>query len=347
MCPVKDRSNKILKEMKHLILEESFFKKLDVTTYMDLLVNEIELFEYKENTALFIEGDEPNYIYIVMTGIVEVFIKRSSTNNPELIINDVHKNHGEFVITKINSKNTKSSAKNSGKSEKSLFRIENVTVDDKYILKKTLKVGEAFGEKRFFKKKTRNTIAIAGDQNTEIIQISKKSLEKVFREYRMQNLNMIWPCLRECSFFKGVTNETLEKLLLSTKIKTYNTNTLVCKQGHRLKYIHILKKGTIKVLRKVKTSILTNHNELIQSYKKEHSEMPDNLILDVDNIFEGATIGDYEFFNDVPLQNSFLTSMPVEMITIKKGDITTNFSNEELVLTRFNIKTLPENNKLV
>ena len=107
-----------------------------------------------------------------MTGIVEVFILRSQANDPELVINNIHKNHGEFNITKVNKTNTVTSEKNN---VRGLFRIENFIVDNKYILKKTLKVGQAFGEKEMFKNQKRCTIAIAADENTEIIQISKKS----------------------------------------------------------------------------------------------------------------------------------------------------------------------------
>lgn len=308
--PNEDRSVSDTKQLCDIFQKGDFFKQIQPNNYMQGLVNMITLEKYKAKSIIFKEGDVGDAFYIILTGQIDGFLEIKEKNFDELI-----------GLTPENSKIDKQKQSNVGR---------------EYVF--TLFKGEAFGEFALQSTNTRSHTCVASE-DTELIKVSQKSFMALVNHHKVGIYKDIITLLDDCQLFRGITQDIKYKLIEKCNVEKYPANCVIIKQNEFPMYIYIIKKGGIKILRKIKKKKVENWQNLRNIYTEEFDSLADEIIMEIEELTDKSFICDYELVHQLCMRNTVLTTQPAELIRISIYDLMD-------ILSPNNIKTIGSNCKV-
>lgn len=200
----------------------------------------------------------------------------------------------------------------------------------------TIYPSEDFGCSSLLEDLPRLYTAVAS-RKAELIKVTKNDFLKYMKKKKNIIYDEILPFFERSLIFKDIKRETKEKLAIRSSVIKHRANTVIIRQNDKPHEIYIIKKGLVKVLRKINKNSVGNIESIKQNFEKEFEQMEDEVILEVSEIGDSATFCD-EILNFTPMKNTILTSMPTELICISALDIMHILSPSEIEGFKMNMK---------
>ncbi|EAR90833.2 cyclic nucleotide-binding domain protein (macronuclear) [Tetrahymena thermophila SB210] len=244
----------------------------------------LKLEEYPSDHILFQQGDLGDKYYIIVKGKVQI-----SINIPQ------------------------------GKGKNQTFKLKEVG---------QIGIGMSFGELALLFNSIRNATIKTIEQSAFIV-LTKDIFSNYMKFKTPPNAEEI------LKFFDQLESFQEQKLALPQKIqivskcdtKNYVSNAAIVLQGKPVDSLSFIKKGLTKVYRKVKFKVNTITGEIDPKDCSDPSEFDiqngyfKELFLEIDEIYEGNLISEYELLNYKPSYVSILAYTPTEIISINRNDL--------------------------
>jgi CRP-like cAMP-binding protein len=209
-------------------------------------------------------------------------------------------------------------------------------------------------------------------KDTELIKIYKKDFAKIIERYKEKVSEDINEIMANCGLFKGMSPSIIKKLSEISKVESYNGDSVVIKQGEMPTNLILIKKGNLKVLRKIYQADIQDNSNLMAAFKEHtvHTErgfgktsgfnksarratgqayagMKEYVLLEVDTLGQKEYLCDFELVHQVPMVNTFYASMPTELIVISIYQAIEIFSESDIQIMGVNSRKYPNNQKIL
>lgn len=88
---------------------------------------------------------------------------------------------------------------------------------------------------------------------------------------------------------------------------------------------------------------MPNVEALQALYSDEYDLMENEIIMEIDELYEKAHLCDYEIIYQCAMKNTILTTMPTELISLGIYDIMSIIKSTDIKILRQNVKKFPSN----
>ena len=234
-----------------------------------------------------------------------------------------------------------------------------------------LKAGQTIGETCLMNYCVRGC-SVKCAKDTELIKIYKKDFSKIIERYKEKVSEDIYEIMVNCGLFKGISPAVIKKLSAISKVESYNGDSVVIKQGEMPSNLVLIKKGNVKVLRKIYQADIQDNSNLMTAFKqhtvhkergfaktsgfnksdggatgKAYTALKEYVLLEVDTLSQKEYLCDFELVHQVPMVNTFYASMPTELIVISIYQAIEIFSESDIQILGVNSRKYPNNEKIV
>ena len=341
--PCEKRTEKMLLELMSFTKDFKIFENISMSIEHQNICSTMTIHRYKPNETIVKQGDPGDSFFYILTGTVNV---RLTLNIDTGLTSNEKKKNDLDDVENIENKNNQS--------EKKDEEINVITVDKNIGV---LKAGQTFGELSLLYGTPRSA-SIVSVTNSALIKIDKEPFDKYVKNIFENQLQDQIEFLKICPIFNKIDQDLLIKLGIRTEVKKYSTGQIILKPDLKYEQIYIIRRGTIKVMKKIK--FIKNEKKFMENERKKlrknqpkkknfyedlntkmqiendiilekmslgpsNEDIENNNYINKDLTLESLKIGDifpsYYTINGLNLDVSFIADNPSDIIIVKLTDI--------------------------
>ena len=210
---------------------------------------------------------------------------------------------------------------------------------------------QGFGELALHCESVRNSSAIA-EKEVGLIVLTREAFLNHSKSGISSDFNKIIDFFRYFPPYFGLPDHEIEKFAAKASITKYPGNTLVLRQDDIVKEFYYIRIGKVQVIRRVKFRIdcITKKmipNAIENPYESELNEgIYQNILLDLDQLGNGASFGDFSALAGDISYETYITSSPSEIIILPAYEIKHIFSPQTLKTYKSLVKSYPTDSEL-
>ena len=227
------------------------------------------------------------------------------------------------------------------KKDKGDFDLED------YQHKFRLHSGESQDEQSLIAEKNRSYTVICSKVGTEQQQLTRVDYYQLLKTYKEGFYSEIRTIYDECLQFRGISKEVKQQLASRSYVAKYPANSVIIRQGEFPMNLYIIKKGSLKILRKIQKMHVNSWKTLRDKNMTEFDLMPEELIMELEDLQEKGHVCDYELVNQVAMQNTILTSQPSDIIYVSVYEIMAALSTIDVKTLQANVKKFPSDCEVI
>lgn len=181
-------------------------------------------------------------------------------------------------------------------------------------------------------------------EDCEFQTLSKDKYNTVIYEYNTDIIDEFYEIYNRNKFFNGIDKKTIQLLANLSKKTTFPADTIVQRQGEAPMNQYFVKKGSLKILRKVSINDVENKDNLKANYLQIWKKLKSEIIFEQGAVEVGECFSTQEVMASTAYRNSILTIMPTELVyfsvydlmrAINVSDVRTFKLNVERIITDF------------
>ena len=311
--PCEKRTEKMLLELMSFTKDFKIFENISMSIEHQNICSTMTIHRYKPNETIVKQGEPGDSFFYILSGTVN--IRLTYKIDTGLTSNEKKKND---LIDEENVENKN----NQNQNEKKDDEINVITVDKNIGV---LKAGQTFGELSLLYG-TPRAASIVSVTNSALIKIDKEPFDKYVKNIFENQLQDQIEFLKICPIFNKIDQDLLIKLGIRTEVKKYSTGQIILKPDFKYEQIYIIRRGTIKVTKKIK--FIKNEKKFMENERKKlrknqqkkknfYEDLNSKMQLENDIILEKMSLGPSE--EDIENDNYINKELTLE--TLKIGDI--------------------------
>ena len=311
--PCEKRTEKMLLELMSFTKDFKIFENISMSIEHQNICSTMTIHRYKPNETIVKQGDPGDSFFYILSGTVN--IRLTYKIDTGLTSNEKKKND-------LNDEENIENKNNQNQNEKKDDEINVITVDKNIGV---LKAGQTFGELSLLYG-TPRAASIVSVTNSALIKIDKEPFDKYVKNIFENQLQDQIEFLKICPIFNKIDQDLLIKLGIRTEVKKYSTGQIILKPDLKYEQIYIIRRGTIKVTKKIK--FIKNEKKFMENERKKlrknqqkkknfYEDLNSKMQLENDIILEKMSLGPSE--EDIENDNYINKELTLE--TLKIGDI--------------------------
>ena len=309
--PCEKRTEKMLLELMSFTKDFKIFENISMSIEHQNICSTMTIHRHKPNETIVKQGDPGDSFFYILTGTVNV---RLTLNIDTGLTSNEKKKNDLDDVENIENKNNQN--------EKKDEEINVITVDKNIGV---LKAGQTFGELSLLYGTPRSA-SIVSVTNSALIKIDKEPFDKYVKNIFENQLQDQIEFLKICPIFNKIDQDLLIKLGIRTEVKKYSTGQIILKPDLKYEQIYIIRRGTIKVTKKIK--FIKNEKKFMENERKKlkknqqkkknfYEDLNSKTQIENDIILEKMSLGPSE--EDIENDNYINKDLTLE--TLKIGDI--------------------------
>ena len=311
--PCEKRTEKMLLELMSFTKDFKIFENISMSIEHQNICSTMTIHRYKPNETIVKQGDPGDSFFYILTGTVN--IRLTYNIDTGLTSNEKKKND-------LNDEENIENKNDQNQNEKKDDEINVITVDKNIGV---LKAGQTFGELSLLYGSPR-AASIVSVTNSALIKIDKEPFDKYVKNIFENQLQDQIEFLKICPIFNKIDQDLLIKLGIRTEVKKYSTGQIILKPDLKYEQIYIIRRGTIKVTKKIK--FIKNEKKFMENERKKlrknqpkkknfYEDLNSKMQIENDIILEKMSLGPSE--EDIENDNYINKDLTLE--TLKIGDI--------------------------
>ena len=311
--PCEKRTEKMLLELMSFTKDFKIFENISMSIEHQNICSTMTIHRYKPNETIVKQGDPGDSFFYILTGTVN--IRLTYNIDTGLSSNEKKKND-------LNDEENIENKNDQNQNEKKDDEINVIKVDKNIGV---LKAGQTFGELSLLYGSPRSA-SIVSVTNSALIKIEKEPFDKYVKNIFENQLQDQIEFLKICPIFNKIDQDLLIKLGIRTEVKKYSTGQIILKPDLKYEQIYIIRRGTIKVTKKIK--FIKNEKKFMENERKKlrknqqkkknfYEDLNSKMQLENDIILEKMSLGPSE--EDIENDNYINKDLTLE--TLKIGDI--------------------------
>ena len=311
--PCEKRTEKMLLELMSFTKDFKIFENISMSIEHQNICSTMTIHRYKPNETIVKQGDPGDSFFYILSGTVN--IRLTYKIDTGLTSNEKKKND-------LNDEENIENKNNQNQNEKKDDEINVITVDKNIGV---LKAGQTFGELSLLYG-TPRAASIVSVTNSALIKIDKEPFDKYVKNIFENQLQDQIEFLKICPIFNKIDQDLLIKLGIRTEVKKYSTGQIILKPDLKYEQIYIIRRGTIKVTKKIK--FIKNEKKFMENERKKlrknqqkkknfYEDLNSKTQIENDIILEKMSLGP----SDVDIENNNYINKDLTLETLKIGDI--------------------------
>ena len=311
--PCEKRTEKMLLELMSFTKDFKIFENISMSIEHQNICSTMTIHRYKPNETIVKQGDPGDSFFYILSGTVN--IRLTYKIDTGLTSNEKKKND-------LNDEENVENKNNQNQNEKKDDEINVITVDKNIGV---LKAGQTFGELSLLYG-TPRAASIVSVTNSALIKIDKEPFDKYVKNIFENQLQDQIEFLKICPIFNKIDQDLLIKLGIRTEVKKYSTGQIILKPDLKYEQIYIIRRGTIKVTKKIK--FIKNEKKFMESERKKlrknqqkkknfYEDLNSKMQKENDIILEKMSLGP----SDEDIENNNYINKDLTLETLKIGDI--------------------------
>ena len=113
--------------------------------------------------------------------------------------------------------------------------------------------GESFGELALLNETRRSATLIASSDSTLVV-LDRETFLKYMKDLRFNRIDEVKMIINRCALVSELSEKTKNEMAMKTIMVKFESNTLLARQGEPISSVFFVKRGNIKVIKKLMPS---------------------------------------------------------------------------------------------
>lgn len=113
-----------------------------------------------------------------------------------------------------------------------------------------MKTGESFGELALLNETKRSATLIATEDSTLVV-LDRETFLRFMKDLRSNRIDEINSIIDHCALVSELSERTKKEIAMKTIMVKFEPNTLLARQGEPVSSIFFIKRGNIKVIKRI------------------------------------------------------------------------------------------------